>query len=518
MPTQRRSGAALLPISLVTPAFKGLNKQAESALLGPEWATEALNAVFDTSNRLSARSGWLTQTSSPMSGTPTVEQLHELVKEDGTTQILSAAGSKIWRDVSAPTDITGTATITVGNNWQFVNFNGRALGFQQGEQPIDYNGTTSFADLVAASGTAPTGNCAVVHSGRIWAADSDRQTIKYCALLDQTHWTTGAGSIDMSSVWPQGTDEIVALAFYNGQMVVFGKNKIVFFGDTDGYAFGIDPANIYVTDTIVGVGCIARDSIQQIENGDLLFLSYQGVQSLQRVIQERSNPINNVSQNVRDYLNGMAATETKSLVRTVYSPENAFYLLVLPTSEVTFCFDTSGRLEDGSFRVTEWNNLVPRSIVRALDGTVYIGLKSGAGGEIGKYTGNQDDGAEYTFSYASGWLDLGEEAASYLKILKSVTGLFWITDSATILFRWDVDFQGDFSSSSFTLTASSGAEWGEGEWGEDEFGGGLNLRPASAPLDGAGQFIRIGIVSSINGSSVAIQQLNLFAKIGRLAK
>jgi hypothetical protein len=518
MPTPRRSGAPLGQISFVTPGALGLNKQTETTILGPEWATAATNAIFDSASRLAARQGWLNQTTTPMTGTPVVEQLHELVREDGTTQVLSAAGLKIWRDVSVPTDITGTATVTVGNNWQFVNYNGLCLGFQHGEQPIVYNGSTTFADVVAASGTAPTGNCAVVHSGRVWASDTDKQTIKYSALLDHTHWATGAGFIDMTSVWPQGTDEIVALSFFNNRMVVFGKNKIVFFSDGEGFPLGLNPSTIQVSDTIVGVGCIARDSVQQIEGGDVLFLSAQGVQSLGRLIQERSNPINNVTANVRDYLTNLTLTETPGLVRSVYSPENSFYLLSLPSSGVSFCIDTTSRLQDGSMRVTEWSNMVPRALLRTIGGILYITLKTGAGGKIGRYTGYTDNGSPYSFDFSSAWLDLGQDAAQYLKILKNISATFWISAGASVAVKWDFDFEGSFSSRTATLLAPGTAEWGIMEWGLFEWGGGVALRHVSIPCSGTGQHIRVGAQTAINGSSFAIQQLNLFTKIGRIAK
>lgn len=516
MPTPRRSGAALVPISLVTPAFKGLNKQQETSILGPEWATVLDNCVFDDAGRVAARKGWLA-TSSAMSGTPVIEQLFEQIFEDGTTELISAAGSKLWKGFTTPTDITGASTVTVGNNWQFVNFNGRCIGFQQGEQPIGRT-TGNFGDLTTTSGTWPTGNCAVQHSGRVWAADADKQTIKYCALLDDSAWATGAGNIDMSSVWPQGTDEIVALTYYNNRMIVFGKNQIVFFSDGQGSPLGLNPANIQVIDTLKGVGCIARDSIQQIEGGDLLFLSSQGIQSLGRLIQEQSNPIQGISRNVRDYLNQQVSICTKSKIRSVYSPENSMYLLCLPEASISFYFNTQGKLDDGSFRVTTWTNMLPYALARSIDGTLYTSLYTGAGGKIGKYYGQTDNGGTYLFDYTSAWLDLGEEAASYLKILKTITGVFYLSQFADLNIKWDTDFQGDFNTISIHLVSPGTSEWGVMEWGIGEWSGGLALRSINTPISGTGQYIRIGVSAGINGSSLAVQQLNLFAKIGRLAR
>jgi hypothetical protein len=522
MPSPKGTGAPLAPISLVSPGGFGLNKQNDAAILGPEWATEALNAVFDLSGRLTARKGWSPNTTTPMSGTPIVDVIHEYIKEDGTRSIISTGGSKIWQGTTAPTDITGTATITVGDNWQFLNFNDKCIGVQQGEQPIVSTGG-NFADITASSGTAPQGNCGLAAFGRVWIAHSDRQTIKYSNLLDETGWNAGSsGSIDMSSVWPNGMDEIVALAAYNGSIAVFGKNTIVFYRDIVGAKLGIDPTALYVSDTIVGTGCVARDSVQQVENGDILFLSANGIQSLQRLIQERSNPMNNVSMNVRDYLLAFVGGETMSEVRSIYAPKEGFYLLILPTVQRVFCFDTRSRLPDGTLRITEWASRL-KSGTRANDNTIYIALAH-LGGRIGTYAGYNDrtaaDGATtYDFKYNSGWLDLGVEAASYIKILKTINGtvLSGVAGN-TIAVLWDFDFQNAFNSANVLFDSTGGAgEWGIGEWGIMEWGGGASLQRFNVPASGSGQFIKIGINVPIDSNTFVLQQMNLYAKIGRLA-
>lgn len=524
MPSPKGTGAPLAPINLVAPGKFGLNKQNDGSVLGPEWATEAYNTVFDISGRLTARKGFLSSTTTPMTGTPVVDVLHPYVRSSGTTTIISAAGSKIWSGTAVPSDVTGTATVTVGDNWQFVNFADDCIGVQQGEAPIISVASANFTDLTAASGTLPTGNCALGAFGRLWICDDDRQAIQYSALLDPTLWATadGGGAIDMTSVWPNGIDEVVALAAYNGSLVVFGKNAIVFWRDEFGSELGLDPETMFVSDTIVGTGCIARDSVQQIDSGDMLFLSANGLQSLQRLIQERSNPILNVSMNVRDYMLDFVAGATLAEIRSVYAPKEGFYLLLLPASSTVFCFDTRVRLPDGTFRVTEWGmNL--KAACRVNDNTLYLSL-AGLGGHIGTYTSYNDRNASneatsYTFRYHSGWLDLGQEAASYLKMLKTINGtvLSGVAGN-TMSVVWGWDFEADLDSFTYTFRESAAAgEWGIGEWGEMEYGGGAALQRFNIPGKGYGQYIKLGVVVPIEQQTFALQQMNLYAKIGRLA-
>ena len=71
-----------------------------------------------------------------------------------------------------------------------------------------------------------------------------------------------------------------------------------------------------VEDVIDGVGCISRDTVQDL-GSDILFLSDTGVRSLGRVIQEKSAPMRDISRNVRDQLLNEVSGEG-GLIQSVY--------------------------------------------------------------------------------------------------------------------------------------------------------------------------------------------------------
>jgi hypothetical protein len=115
-------------------------------------------------------------------------------------------------------------------------------------------------------------------------------------------------------------------------------------------------------------------------------------------------------------------------------------------------------------------------------------------------------------------LDLGE-AGSYLKILKSINGTVFsgvVGNNMSIL--WAFDFDSTFNTFTFEFGgAASAGEWGIGEWGIMEWGGGVSLQRFSIPTSGYGQFIKIGVIVPIDQQTFGLQQMNLYAKIGRLA-
>ena len=67
-----------------------------------------------------------------------------------------------------------------------------------------------------------------------------------------------------------------------------------------------------LADTVEGVGCIARDSVQHTGT-DILFLSDSGVRSFGRTIQEKSMPMRDISKNVRTDLTSLVPFQANTL-------------------------------------------------------------------------------------------------------------------------------------------------------------------------------------------------------------
>ena len=492
---------------------KGLNLQSASSLLEPTWATRASNMVFDVSGRLASRNGWSLLNSTPMSGSPAIRQIFEYLPISGTNQVVSTGGSKIYSGTNTLTDRTGALTPTA-DNWKFVNFNGNVYGLQASHPLIMWNGSGNFSAVSATSGAVPDGNELLSAFGRLWGSDSTGQVVKYCDLLDATNWSvTGAGSINLTSVWGTGNDSIVAIASFNNLLVIFGSRNIILFQDGSGSVLGLDPINIQVSDIVSGVGCIARDSVQNVNGDDLVFLSSSGIQSLKRVIIERSNAIRNISLNVRDYLNATAGSELGSGIKSTYNSLNGFYLLLAPLSGLIFCFDTKVTLEDGTWRATVWDTFVPTALYTLHDNaTTYCGKA----GQLFQYLGQSDNGTPYNAVYESGWLDLDPQVRTRLKQLKRLACIFSNNGGGILTLKWAYDFSDSFSASQFSLMTSSVAEWGSAEWGLDEWGGGQNILNVETPALGGGQYIKVGAQMPINNSQFAIQQLQLYAKVGRV--
>lgn len=517
MPISRRHGGAPLgqfPLNL--PAFMGVNRQTQGAILGPEWATRLSNSVINDTNRISARNGWLKATTVAV-GAAFVQMLE--YDNAGSKELIATAADltihKSVDDGSTWTDITGTATVTDAN-MQLVIFNDEVVGFQAaGGTVVKYTGIGNFADNGAAS--EPGENVAVTAFGRIYAKDS-ATVVRYCDLLDVNIWTgAGAGVFDLTSIWQQ-QDEITGLAEFNNQLVVFSKRNIVLFDDSIGSVLGMDPTQAQVVDIVSGVGCIARDSIVDVK-GDIWFLDDTGLHSLGRLLIQRSNPLINLSRPVQDELQRFVTAATVNDVRAIYSPGDRFYLISFPRDNAgaengaAFCFDTRFQLEDGTYRcVGIWNNMIPTCPAVREDNTWFTSLTTKVG-EIGQYGGFFDDTDPYIFDYESAWTNLQSEE---YKILKRVSGLMLNDAKQIVNFKWAFDFDERFRSTSACYPGPAApSEWNIGEWNIAEWGGGTRMQERVVGGSGYGEYIKIGYSARIAGAGLACQQIALYAKQGR---
>jgi hypothetical protein len=300
---------------------------------------------------------------------------------------------------------------------------------------------------------------------------------------------------------------------FGSTLVVFGKRHIFLYTDGRGSDRGLDPSTMYVADTIEGQGLVARDSVQTIGEGDLAWLSQSGVRFISRVLQEQAAPLedatgNNQSYVVGAFISGVDQTE----VRSLYSPEEGFYLLSAPDGENTLCVDVRGALEDGTRRITEWPGFYPTSMCRRLNGDILFGWS----GVVGKYTGYLDDTETYRFVFRSGWIDQGENNG-VLKIPKRMKVLVYSPAAMTVTLKWFFDFKRELHYAQASFQGDAADEYGNGEFGTDEYGGNLAQRSVKVPMDGSGQYILLGIECEVDGDPFAVQSMTIFQDLGRLA-
>ena len=405
---------------------------------------------------------------------------------------LSASAHSIWVQAGHEALVLhklGTAAHSHVDGYGF-----QRLGDVATNLPTGYT-TTSFKP-----------NCALYAYGRLWVANTDAtdtQTVYFSDLQNPGVWTTGtSGKLDISAVIQTG-EAITALAQHNNFLVIFTKNHVIV------YEGAKDPATMVLKDIISGVGCIARDSVQSVGGTDILFLSSTGVQSLLRVIQEKSLPFRDVSKNVRDELITLVNGEVLENIKAIYYPTDAHYLLSLPSSGFTYCFDTRGVLENGASRTTIWKQINPTAFCNTAARELYIGQV----GYIGKYNGYEDNGTSYRMSYFTNYFNF--DAPTQVKILKKINVVAIGGSNQPIAVKWGYDYTRNYYSRGITLSRVVIHEYGTAEYGIATYTNGIALDTARIQASGAGTVVQLGFESDIDGTPLSIQKIDFAIKQGR---
>jgi len=423
----------LQTISIEAAGFGGINTQDSPTSIDTSFARKANNCVIDKFGRIGARKGTrkIDSIDATTSLAPVVSAF-EFIDPDGNDIFLLSHNNKVYshelggtgRTLTNPISNGGTFpndhTITT-SDWKIISLQDHAFFFSRDQEPLiwfDNGGTYQlepFSSHSHATGNAPYANEAIAAYGRVWAADvtGSKATVYFSDLLNGHAWSGGtSGSLDLTTVWNTGHDEIVALAAHNGFLVIFGRHSIVIYSGAE------SPANMILEDVIEGIGCIERDSVQNT-GSDIIFLSANGLRSLGRTIQEKSVAIGDLSSNIRDDLLASLDRNTGD-VKSIYSPKDGFYLLSIPDEDIVYCFDLKQRLPNGSAKTTTWSQLQPHGFCLDRENNLYI---SGLGGFYiyDTYTDTQTGAfnagdLNYSLEYESNPMDFGNP--SNLKFLK----------------------------------------------------------------------------------------------------
>tara|TARA_R100001369_G_scaffold28328_1_gene50909 strand:+ start:500 stop:2194 length:1695 start_codon:yes stop_codon:yes gene_type:complete len=558
----------LQPLVLDSIGIYGLNRQSSAASLPPQYLTTANNIMLDEKGRLTTRQGIQQITnlvsSSATSNTLIVKSLGEYQSATGAKTIFAGAGANIYKMNTATTPYTLTAqsfsggTTKSDGNWQFTNFNNNFYGAQQGNKPVNFNGTT-WLDLEDVSGYAKpssvttfTPSCLLGDFGRLWAADvgENRNVVYYSDLLiGHKFQGGGAGFLDLRNVW--SGDVITAMASFMGKLVIFGKNNIVIFRGPwdvnvtqDGGVFSLD-------EVIEGVGCVARDSVQLIGD-DIVFLSASGVRSLGRTIQQDTMPLTDLSLAVKDEIRTNILTSNLSSVKAQYDLSTGSYILGFPDRNIVYVFDFKSSTPDGAPRITTWNfesKKNPKSFL-STDEFLYCGLGAGTyAGRVATYSGyfdiektilanvNQatcvnagntwdstgsgtcwvDSDITYQADFKTTWLDFEQPGIS--KFLKRFLAIWSGGKNMDITLNWYRDYNVAPSSANFSLDPATGGVtslWGAGKYAAAKYAPAFQPAEYKVSLSKAAKVVRFEVIQTVKGFKASLQNMTILAKQGKI--
>lgn len=481
--------------AIAAPGFKGLNSQDASSDLPEGFALTATNCIIDRYGRIGSRKG--VEALGPQSlgkvtyvgevRGKTVCATDNAFFVDGVNKAAAVPGHQTQGAVTAA---------TIGGPDFLVMVSSSAV-------PMSFDGTTVAPVTIS---TYPPGltsadfRPSVIMSGfgRLWVAGPNGGNIVYFSdTLNPGNWSTGsAGRLDLTTM--VGEDVIVGLTAHNNALIIFLRNNILI------YSGPSNPAGLALLDTINGLGCIAKYSIQRTGE-DVIFLSRTGLRSLNRTIQEKSAPLSDLSKNVRDELMKAVLDSSEVSIKSVYSPENSFYLLSLPEAFVTYCFDT--RIT-GQWRVTTWT-IAPTALMSTKAGAVIFG---GPGG-LWTHAGVNDNGTSFRMTYATSWITAGSPTT--VKILKKMSSVVVGGAGSSIIIKTAWDYKPYSQAHKIIVGRYPLYLFGKALFGKALYARGPVIDNSTINVGGAGRALQLILETEIYSEPISIQSLGLYMKVGK---
>lgn len=481
--------------AISAPGFKGLNSQDASSDLPEGFALTASNCIIDKYGRIGSRKGTIAQGSQSLGKITYIGEVRGKTVFANESAFYTNEAVAYTSSAGSQTQSAVTAMAVGGPNF-LVLVSSLSVPLYSDGTTISPLVPTSFPPGLTVAEFKPS----VIMSGfgRLWVAGpGGGNTVYFCDTVNPMNWATGSsGKLDLTTM--VGDDTIVGLTAHNNSLIIFMRNNILV------YSGPSNPAGLTLTDTINGLGCIAKHSIQRTGE-DVIFLSRTGLRSLNRTIQEKSAPLNDLSKNVRDELMKVVLESSENSIRSLYSPENSFYLLTLPDTYITYCFDT--RIA-GQWRVTTWT-LYASALTVLMSGEILLGSKTG----LMRYAGVNDDGLSFRMEYATSWITAN--APTTIKILKKMSSVIVGGAGSSIIIKTAWDYKPYSQAHNILIGRYPLYLFGKALFGRALYARGPVIDNSTINIGGAGRALQLILETEIYSEPISIQSLGLYMKVGK---
>jgi hypothetical protein len=333
--------------------FLGLDDTSSPPIVKDGRAAAIQNITLDNTGQASKRYGYafysILDTTDLVDSYEAVTGLYELYLSSGTKYKLATCGSKLFSVSTAgvKTDITGSATITEGQNYQFIWTSALdyAIGTNGYNPPLKTNGVTSSAlSFTGLSSAVTKAKCVawwknyLIFGNTTEGSTAHTTRIRWSNVGTIETWSDN----DYVDIATKGGQQIEAMATLYDDLYIFLTDSIYKVSLVGGDEL------INVGKVSEGIGCIAKNSVKTIGIGNsegIIFLS-------------RDKTIN--------FLDGVKVTDISSLIETttddLYASRlqyavavddrvNSHYYLAVTTGAV----DDNNLLLDYHYGIGEWS-------------------------------------------------------------------------------------------------------------------------------------------------------------------
>jgi len=332
--------------------FLGLDDTTSPPSLANGRSADLQNITLDITGGASKRYGYAyhsrLDTLALVDDFEAVTGMHEIYKSTGTRTKIATCGNKLFAITSAgvKTDITSGVTITEGEDyqWQFITALDYGIGTNNVDPPIRTTGlTTTALSWSGLSDAVTDAKCVIWWKNYLIFGNTTENTTVHSTRI---RWSN-VGTIE---TWSD--DDYVDIASLGGQQIegfaTLYDNLYVFLTDSI-YKVSLVGGDelINVTKVSEGIGCIAKNSIQNIQIGNsegLIFLSRDKTVNYCDGVK-----VTEISTNISEVMDGLSSARLPYAV-SIDDQTNAHYYL-----SVTDSTGTNNLLLDFHYGIGEWS-------------------------------------------------------------------------------------------------------------------------------------------------------------------
>ena len=438
---------------------------------------------------LEERPGITKVNATAISGTPAVQGLVDFIRNEGADQdFITVAGGKVYKGTSTLSEITGSVSITSGqdNFWTFAVFQDILIAAGK-DAPWKWTGSGNVAAL---GGSPPTGKYVVTKWNYLFLSgiSTDLGLVRYADLNTLETWTGG----NEIRVRTYGDDYVTGLVSYGDLVLALGVNsiqKIVYTGDASAP---------FTTDILLqGVGCPHQRSFVNVDDRGYFIDQHLRVRRIapsDRIIAFNVPDLSTAK--IPNTLKNLSLSRRFTIVGAYYRPFNSVIWTVSQTgaTENNFCIVMN--IEDEKPKFATWDELKINAMVPVVTTTgtkLYLGNYAG---RIYSLEGNSDDSTAIASQIDTRWEDL--DSPQFKKSLREIHTETIQPGGTNLKLRTFADYsptpvdnitiKGNVSSN------VSASQWGLGAWGTATWpsgAAGTELVHRKSDMKVSGRFIKL---------------------------
>lgn len=397
-------------------------------------AADIQNITLDITGAASKRNGYafhsLLDTLALTDDFEAVTGMHEIYASTGTRTKIATCGNKLFAVTKAgvKTDITNGVTITEGEDyqWSFITALDYGIGTNNVDPPVKTQGTSATTSALSFSSTGVTdAKCVIWWKNYLIVGNTTESTTVHSTRI---RWSN-VGTIETWSA-----NDYVDIAALGGQQVegfaTLYDNLYVFLTDSI-YKVSLVGGDelINVTQVSEGIGCIAKNSIQNVGIGNaegLIFSSRDKTINFCDGVK-----VTEISTNISDVMDSLSSARLPYAV-SINDQENAHYYLAVATS------GTNNLLLDFHYGIGEWSkhtginanafcvandsNEKPQVYFGNYDSIIYQMIDPAKDSDVGGKLGIITSRGTYNTDTATGQIVLYDTSANFTATGVIVTG------------------------------------------------------------------------------------------------